>query len=65
MLSSRLSHAADEITEVPAQDESESRIKPNIWTSLAPRGAGGDSAASQQPASSRPGPEIVSDKVPP
>lgn len=53
VLSAGLSHAADEITEVPARDESESRSKPNIWTSLAPRGAG-DLAASEQPASSQP-----------
>lgn len=38
VLSSCLSHAVDEIAEVPAHDESESRIKPNIWTSLTPRG---------------------------
>lgn len=54
MLSAGLSHAADEITEVPAHDESESRSKPNIWTSLAPRGAGerlcSQQAACQQPA---------------
>lgn len=50
-LSSGLSHAGDEITEVPAHDESESRIRPNIWTSLAPRGAGGKAS---QPASSLP-----------
>lgn len=38
VLSSFLSHAVDEITEVPAHGESESRIKPNIWTSLALQG---------------------------
>lgn len=37
-LSSVLSHAVDEITEVSAHGESESRIKPNIWTSLALQG---------------------------
>ena len=47
MLSPGLSHAVDEITEVLAHDESESRIKANIWTSLAPRGAGGSRAARQ------------------
>lgn len=50
MLSPGLSHAVDEITEVLAHDDSESRIKANIWTSLAPRGAGGSGAARQLPA---------------
>lgn len=38
VFSSCLSHTVDEITEVSAQDESESRFKPNIWTSLALQG---------------------------
>ena len=50
VLSPGLSHTVDEITEVPAHDESESRIKANIWTSLARRGAGGSGAACQLPA---------------
>lgn len=40
VFSSCLSHTVDEITEVSAHAESESRIKANIWTSLALQGLG-------------------------
>lgn len=61
VLSSGLTHTVDEITEVPGQDESESGIKPNIWTSLAPHGAEGSLCSQQAACQPVSDPEIGSD----